>query len=59
MRLEVELRRASRAETVRVVARGTIDRAAAGIKAPSFVIGRQVDVSVEAVLSPAPAHVDV
>ena len=57
MHLDVELRRASRAETVSVVARGTIDRAAAGIKAPSFVIGRQVHVSVEAVL--VPAYVEV
>ena len=59
MRLDVELRRAARAETIRVVARGRIDRTTVGIRAPSFMIGRQVDVSVEAVLTPAPAHVDV
>lgn len=58
LRLDVELGRASRSDTVRVVARGSIDRAAVGIKAPSFVIGRQVQISVEAVLSPAPAHVE-
>ena len=59
MRLEVELRRSSRPDTVQVVATGSIDRAAVGIKAPSFVIGRQVQVSIEAVLTPAPARVDV
>jgi len=59
MHLDVELRRAPHAETIRVVARGRVDRTAVGIKAPSFMIGRQVDVSVEAVLTPAPAHVDM
>ena len=58
MHLDVELRRAGRAETIRVVARGRIDRTTVGIRAPSFLIGRQVDVSVEAVLTPAPAHVE-
>ena len=59
MRLDVELQRSSRPDTVSVVARGSVDRVALGIKAPSFVIGRQVQISVAAVLSPAPARVDV
>jgi polyisoprenoid-binding protein YceI len=58
MDLEVSLGRSSVAGTLRVVARGTVDRAAAGIKAPSFVIGRRVEVTIDAVLTLAPAHVD-
>jgi len=57
MRLAVELQPSSRPGTVSVVARGTVDRAAAGIKAPSFVIGRQVQVTVDAVLSAVLADV--
>ncbi len=34
----------------RVVARGRLDRRTAGLRAPSFLIGRRVDVKVEAVL---------
>ena len=58
MDLEVSLRRSSVAGTLQVVARGTVDRAAAGIKAPSFMIGRHVDVTIDAVLSLTPAHVE-
>jgi polyisoprenoid-binding protein YceI len=58
MDLDVSLRRSSVPGTLQVVARGTVDRAAAGIKAPSFVIGRRVDVTIDAVLSLAPAHAE-
>lgn len=57
--LTVQLRQPSDAGTVQVVARGSIDRAAAGIKAPSFMIGRAVLVTIDAVLSLAPTRVTV
>lgn len=55
--LDVELAAAPDPACVTVVARGCIDRVAAGIRAPSFMIGRQVQIEVEAVLSPVHAHV--
>lgn len=39
---------------VRVRASGTLDRAAAGIRAPRFLIGRTVRIAVDAWLVPAP-----
>lgn len=53
--LDVELA-AAEAGCVNVVARGHVDRVAAGIKAPSFMIGRQVQIEVAAVLSPVRAQ---
>jgi polyisoprenoid-binding protein YceI len=55
--LEVELVAPAESAGVTVRARGSVDRAAAGIKAPSFVIGREVLITVEAVLSAA--HADL
>jgi polyisoprenoid-binding protein YceI len=54
--LDVEVTAASDPSCVTVAARGCLDRVAAGIKAPSFLIGRQVRIDVDAVLSPVQAH---
>jgi len=57
MTLTVEHRPTDDPGTVAVVARGTLDRSAAGIRAPAFMIGHRVQVTVHAVLSPVPAEV--